>query len=151
MKLAEALKLRADLDVRLRELQTRLEANSKVQEGDEPSEDPAELLRELDSVSEQLEDLIWRINTTNASTVSADGMTLTRLIARRDVLMKRRAVLSSFLTSASERVDRYQRSEILVLSTVDVRELRKELDAISAEIRRTDSRIQELNWTTELD
>ena len=150
MKLAEALKLRADLDVRLRELQTRLEANAKVQEGDEPSEDPRELLQELDSVSEQLEDLIWRINTTNASTVSAEGATLTRLIARRDVLMKRRAVLSAFLTSASERVDRYQRSEILVLSTVDVRELRKELDAVSAEIRRPDSRIQELNWTTEL-
>lgn len=68
-----------------------------------------------------------------------------------DVLMERRAVLSAFLESASERIDRYQRSEILVLSTVDVRELIKQVDSLSAEIRRTDSATQELIWTTELN
>ena len=34
--------------------------------------------------------------------------------------------------------------------TVDVREIRRQADALSAEIRRTDNTIQELNWTTEL-
>ena len=41
-------------------------------------------------------------------------------------------------------------NEIAVHSTVDVREIRRQADALSAEIRRTDNTIQELNWTTEL-
>ena len=47
MKLAEALHLRADLQKRIAQLGERLQANAKVQEGDEPSEDPALLLSEL--------------------------------------------------------------------------------------------------------
>ena len=57
MKLAEALKLRADLNTRMSRLRNRLVVNSKVQEGDSPSEDPEELLAELEEVSGQLEEL----------------------------------------------------------------------------------------------
>lgn len=151
MKLAEALKLRADLNTRLSRLKVRLVANSKVQEGDSPSEDPGELLAELDEVTGQLEELIWRINTTNSRTVDAEGRTLTQLIARRDVLMLKEGALRDLLNSASNRIDRYSRNEIAIHSTVDVRELRLRADALSAEIRRTDNTIQELNWTTELE
>ena len=150
MKLTEALKLRADLNTRTSRLRNRLVVNSKVQEGDSPSEDPEELLAELEEVSGQLEELIWRINTTNCSTVDAEGRTLTQLIARRDVLIQRESIMRDLLNSASNRVDRYSRNEIAVHSTVDVREIRRQADALSAEIRRTDNTIQELNWTTEL-
>ena len=150
MKLAEALKLRADLNTRMSRLRNRLMVNSKVQEGDSPSEDPEELLAELEEVSGQLEELIWRINTTNCSTVDAEGRTLTQPIARRDVLIQKESILRDLLNSASNRVDRYSRNEIAVHSTVDVREIRRQADALSAEIRRTDNTIQELNWTTEL-
>ena len=54
MKLAEALNLRADISKRISQLSERLNANSKVQEGEEPSEDPKELLEELDRLTEQL-------------------------------------------------------------------------------------------------
>ncbi len=151
MKLAEALKLRSDLNVRLGQLRSRLVANSKVQEGDEPSEDPADLMRELDETASQLEELIWRINSTNCRTVSEDGRTITQLLARRDVLRVRESVMRGLLESASDRIDRYSRTEIVIHSTVDVRAVRMEVDAISAEIRRTDNAIQELNWTTELE
>ena len=151
MKLAEALKLRADLNTRMSRLRNRLMVNSKVQEGDSPSEDPEELLAELEEVSGQLEELIWRINTTNCSTVDAEGRTLTQLIARRDVLIQKESILRDLLNSASNRIDRYSRNEIAIHSTVDVRELRRRADALSAEIRRTDNTIQELNWTTELE
>ena len=123
MKLAEALKLRADLNTRMSRLRNRLVVNSKVQEGDSPSEDPEELLAELEEVSGQLEELIWRINTTNCSTVDAEGRTLTQLIARRDVLIQRESIMRDLLNSASNRVDRYSRNEIAVHSTVDVREI----------------------------
>ena len=49
MKLAEALSLRADLLKSIAQLKSRLKECSKVQEGDEPSENPEELLAQLNS------------------------------------------------------------------------------------------------------
>lgn len=150
MKLAEALSMRSDLNSRLYQLQVRLNNNSKVQEGEEPSEDPQALLTELDDVTFRLEDLVSRINLTNSRTVSSNGMTLTQLIAKRDVLTRKAEILRSFLDEASCKVGRGSASEIRVISTVDVRELRKKADILSEEVRITDTKIQELNWTTEL-
>lgn len=150
MKLAEALSMRSDLNTRLYQLQARLNNNSKVQEGEEPSEDPKALLAELDDVTSRLQGLISRINMTNSRTVSSDGSTLTQLIAKRDVLTRKAEILRSFLDEASCKVGRGSASEIRVVSTVDVRELRKTADSLSEEVRITDTRIQELNWTTEL-
>ena len=150
MKLAEALKMRSDLDIRLRQLETRLTNNSKVQEGDAPSEDPASLLIELDEMTMDLENLIRRINDTNSRTKSKDGIPLTGLLAKRDVLTRKCEILQALLNSASSRTERRLSSEIRIMSTVNVKELRKKVDAISKEIRLTDNTIQELNWTTEL-
>lgn len=36
------------------------------------------------------------------------------------------------------------------MSTVEVADIQKEVDVLSKELRETDERIQELNWTTEL-
>ena len=60
MKLAEALSIRKDLQKRIQQLGQRIQNNVKVQEGDEPLEQPTELLKELDACLTQLEDLIWR-------------------------------------------------------------------------------------------
>ncbi len=150
MKLAEALKMRSDQDIRLRQLETRLTNNSKVQEGDSPSEDPASLLTELDEMTKDLENLIRRINDTNSRTKAKDGASLTGLLAKRDVLTRKCEILQSLLNAASNRTERRASSDIRIMSTVDVKELRKKVDAISKEIRLTDNTIQELNWTTEL-
>ena len=48
MKLAEALQERADLNRRIEQLNARLYRNSKVQQGRNPEEDPAELISELE-------------------------------------------------------------------------------------------------------
>ena len=48
MKLAEALSIRKDLQKRVQQLGQRIQNNVKVQEGDEPSELPEELMKELD-------------------------------------------------------------------------------------------------------
>ena len=85
MKLAEALQERADLNRRIQQLQQRLENNAMVQEGEQPAEDPAELLAELDGCAASLETLIARINLTNCQT-QVGGESLTALLARRDVL-----------------------------------------------------------------
>lgn len=149
MKLAAALIERADLQTRLTQLQTRLLNNAKVQEGVKPNEDPKDLLKELDEVSKQLEDYIYRINMTNAATL-VDETPLTSLLAKKDVLTKKISILRAFLNESSALVDRYSLKEIKIDSTVDVTKLQKDLDALSKELRLLDQKIQEINWTTDL-
>jgi hypothetical protein len=149
MKLATALSERADIQRRLSELQTRLNQNAKTQEGEEPAEDPKTLLKELDNLLSRLEYLMVRINLTNSRTVS-EGQTMTELLARRDCLSKRLAVMRNFLENASAKVDRYSQKEIKILATVKVSALQKQVDEVSKELRLLDERIQSLNWTTEL-
>ena len=48
MKLAEALSLRKDLETRISKIKDRLENVVRIQEGDQPVEDPQELMNELD-------------------------------------------------------------------------------------------------------
>ena len=84
------------------------------------------------------------------SKVETDGVSMTMMIARRDCLKKRIAMLRGFLDCASSKVERYSRAEIAVHSTVDVKELQKQVDGLSRELRELDEKIQELNWTTEL-
>ncbi len=149
MKLATALSERADLQRRISELSGRLNNNAKVQEGEEPAENPLALLEELDGCLARLEDLIARINKTNNETKAGDR-TLTDLIARRDCLKQRVSILRSFLDECSEKVSRYSKAEIRILSTVPVAEMQKQVDGYSKQLRETDELIQELNWTTDL-
>ena len=149
MKLAEALNLRADLQQRVARMKERLSNNVKVQEGDEPAERPEALFAELEADITQLEKLIVRINNTNRDTVW-EGRTLTELIAAKDVLSLHLSVLRGTLESANVRSDRFSRNEIKFVRTVDVSELQKRVDALSKEIRELDAKLQQANWTTEL-
>ena len=149
MKLAEALILRADLQKRIDQLRVRLNNNAKVQENDEPSEKPEELLNELDNNINQLKILIKQINKTNCVTVSND-QTLADLIAERDTLTLKSNILRGFLNIAGQKVNLYSTTEIKIMSTVDVPALQKELDLLSKKIRETDTELQQANWLTEL-
>ena len=149
MKLAEALILRADLQKRIDQLRVRLNNNAKVQENDEPSEKPEELLNEVDNNINQLKILIKQINKTNCVTVS-NGQTLADLIAERDTLTLKSNILRGFLNIAGQKVNLYSTTEIKIMSTVDVPALQKELDLLSKKIRETDTELQQANWLTEL-
>ncbi|HLI70225.1 MAG TPA: DIP1984 family protein [Ktedonobacteraceae bacterium] len=150
MKLAEALVLRADVQKRLLQLRERLRLSALVQEGEQPPEDPQELLRQLNQLLEQLEGLIIQINRANMQTRLADGTILTDALARRDILMQRHSILNNLADTASNRMDRYGRSEIRKLSTVDVTALRQQMDEIARDLRELDIQIQATNWTSEL-
>lgn len=149
MKLAEALILRADLQKRLAQLRQRLAANARVQEGEQPAEDPMVLLSELDTMSEELETLLYRINITNGI-VSDAGVCMTALLAKRDVLRIRIETLREFVQQAAATVMRGTRTEVVIRSTVSVAEQQKKLDALSKELRDLEMRIQSLNWTSDL-
>lgn len=150
MKLAEALQIRADLQNRIAQIGTRLQNNATTQEGSEPAENPAELLKELDALLAQHEELVTRINITNSRTTDEKGETLTRLIARRDMLQKKVQMLRDLVGAASQLTNRYHLSEIRVISTINVADTQKKVDDMSKKLRETDIALQQLNWTVEL-
>lgn len=150
MKLALALSERADIQSRINDISSRLNRNAKVQEGEKPTEDPAELMREMEDLYEQLEKLISRINHTNNATKCGDD-TLTDLLAKRDCLNSKISYLRSFLKEASNLTGNYySKTEIKTHSTVPVPQIQKKVDALSKEFRELDDHIQEINWSVEL-
>ena len=149
MKLAEALSLRKDLQTRIEQLKVRLLNNVKVQEGEQPTEDPKELMAELNGCLDQLETLIFRINATNMQT-SEDGKTITQLNAERDVLKMRVDFLRNLSNNASQLNNRYSRTEIKTVATIEVKPLRKQIDKLSEALRKLDLKSQTLNFTTDL-
>ena len=138
MKLAEALQERADLKRNIANLRGRLERVVLVQEGEEPVEDPRELLKTLDESVARLEYLM------------AGGMTLTELIAKKDALLTRLAVYRDLVREAGCITDRASGSEIRVVAVVKASELQKEADRMSREIRVLDNTLQQTNWTVDL-
>lgn len=149
MKLAEALVQRSDMTKRLEQLKARLLRNAKVQEGDEPAEDPARLLVEYDHVAADLQRVIACINRTNSGTVF-DGGTLTDALAARDILRLRQGVYRDLAEEATLTWMIRTRSEVRWRPMISVAEIQKTADALAKDLRDLDSRIQEANWHTEL-
>lgn len=150
MKLAEALILRADCQRRIEQLKQRLLRSAKVQEGEEPPEDPAELRQELERISEELTQLIQHINKTNSVIELESGMTLSDALAVRDVLSIKRGIYRELAQSAVVTQDRYSKSEVKFRSTVNVAEIQKQADQLAKEHRELDAKIQAANWNTEV-
>jgi hypothetical protein len=150
MKLAEALIQRADAQKRIEQLKARIIRNARVQEGEEPAENPARLLEELEQLAANLGALIKRINRTNAQTAIAEGKTLSDALAERDILVVRRAAYQDLAQAASVTQDRYLRSELKFKSTVPVAETQARADDLARLHRELDAKIQETNWNTEL-
>ena len=149
LKIAEALILRADIQKRIAQLKTRLNNNAKVQEHEEPAENPQLLLTELDSLISQLNDLIIKINKTNTLS-KIDGISLVELIAKKDTLSQKAGILREFIEIASQKINLYSTTEIKVFSTINVPAQQKQLDKLSKEIRETDTKLQQANWTIDL-
>ena len=150
MKLAEALAERSDCQVRLEELKKRLLRVARVQEGEQPAENTADLLAEVDRTFARLEYLISAINRTNAGTTFDETHTISDAIALKDVTGKRRDLLGALAEAASTRQDRYSKSEVKFVATLPVADLQTQIDQLSKLYRQTDTRLQELNWRTEL-
>ena len=148
MKLAEALQERADLNRKIESLRVRLNTNAIVQEGEKTPEDPQELLKELNRCTARLEDLIKRINIINCFTI-VDGTSITAMLAKKDMLTTKIGVYRDFLGCASNVAQRAKRTEIKILSTVDVAALQKEIDDMARDLRLIDNKIQAANWATD--
>jgi len=81
------------------------------------------------------------------------GTVMTRLrdaLARRDMLSLRYSIITGLAETAANRIERYGRSEIRKISTVDVAALRRQLDEIARQRRELDTAIQATNWAVDL-
>lgn len=150
MLLAEALNERADAQRRLLDLRDRIGANARVQEGEQPPEDPRALLDQAIDVSERIRVLAVAVNVTNTATRLPDGTTVTAALARRDALGRRIRVVTEAAKHAVDKVARWGRAEIREVAMLDVAALRAEADRLAGERRALDAELQRINWTTEL-
>lgn len=150
MKIAEALSIRADAQRKVEQLRSRITANARFQEGEEPAEDSAELLVEAEQVLTELETWISRINRSNSRVDLGTDGTMTEALAKRDVLRLRHSVLIAAADAAAGNSFRQLRSELRQISALPVRELRARADAVAQQLRELDVRIQQANWAHDL-
>ena len=150
MKLAEALLLRSELQKKFENLQNRIFANIKVQDNDKPLENPMTLTDEAFETSEQLCELIKKINNCNNTTKLPTGQTLSEAIVERDMLLKKRNLLASIASRALEKDYRLTHTEVKMNVVVSIETTQKQIDELSKQFRELDTQIQAINWTTEL-
>ena len=153
MKLAEALAMRADSVKRIEQLRGRIDGNARFQEGEEPAEDAAALLAEVGDVLDEFENLVRRINRTNAASRIDGDTTVTDALARRDALRLRHSIVTGAADAAVGRdrgYGRQLRSELKMLSALPVASLRAQADELARELRELDVRIQRANWEIDL-
>ncbi|OOR98896.1 hypothetical protein B0187_06435 [Haemophilus paracuniculus] len=150
MKLAEALIERADLQRRLAQLSQRLQQNAQYQEGEQPSENPQDLLAEYQRTSTQLTTLIVQINQANQRINLSSGMSMIEALAKRDQLKATHAMLIALADRAMPEQSRYSRSEIKMLAAVDIKAIRQQADQVAKQHRELDTQIQQTNWLSDL-
>lgn len=149
MKLAEALQERADLNRNIEQLQSRLNNNVLVQEGEEPAEDPQKLKEMLDESIARLAYLIKCINQTNCQTI-IDGKSLTEMIAQKDALSLKIHAYKDIVYTAAQSVYRARNTEIKIKQTINVASWQAEIDQMAKNLRLLDNKLQENNWQTDL-
>lgn len=149
MRVAEALAERGDCQKRIEDLKKRLARCARVQEGEQPPENPAELLAEVDRVFDRFLHLVTSINRTNAATTFEGAKTVSDAIAEREAIGKKRDLLAQLAETAGTRQDRYSKSEVKFIATVSIAALQKQADLLSKQFRELDTKIQELNWKTD--
>ena len=151
MKLAEALLLRSEYQNKIDNLHQRIIINLKVQENEKPHEDPNALISELMKLNDELCALVKKINKKNNEVLLENGQTITEALAERDMLIKKRNLLSVIVTNAGQKEFRLTHSEVKIHVTIDIAKIQKEIDAISQKYRQIDTQIQSQNWTVDID
>jgi hypothetical protein len=151
MKLAEALLLRADVQKKLASLQARAQKYAVIQEGERPAEDPQAILRQIEAVAGELQQLVFAINRANLQHRVRTGESLTEALAKRDCLALRHRILQSVLDVCAKPPERYGVKEIRWVTSVDVVALQGQVDELAKQIRELNAAIQEAGWQVELE
>ncbi|MCL2320830.1 MAG: DIP1984 family protein [Oscillospiraceae bacterium] len=151
MKLAEALLLRSEYQKKIESLKQRILVNVKVQENEEPFENPKDLLNEIFKIEEQLCDLVKKINHNNFKIKLPSGESLADAIANRNMILKKISMLKSIPERVNEKDYRLTHTEVKMHVTLNISEIQKQIDSLSKSYRELDTQIQGVNWTSDFD
>ncbi|MCL8009090.1 DIP1984 family protein [Gelidibacter japonicus] len=146
IKLAEGLLLRADLMKKIEHLQNRIRPVLIVSDDKLPQEDPDKLLAQLRKAIQDLESIIIRINKTNNEIQVEGEGSLMEALAKRDSLK----MLSEKLRNIRYAAQVDNSGDTNLKTTIDIKKLQVEMDQVGRAFREIDSKIQEINWLTEL-
>ena len=146
MKLAEGLLLRADLTKKIEHLVNRIRPVLIVSDEKKPQEDPIKLLALLRKANKDLESIVVKINRTNNETYIGEGETVMEALAKRDSLK----LLSEKLRIIRQGAQINNMGSYRQIATVDIKALQIEIDQTGRAFREIDSKVQEINWLTEL-
>ena len=152
MKLAELLIKRKAAKGNLAFLEGRLKANARVQEGEAPQERPEEILTKILEAIDAIAEYTRIINHANMSTPwrGPEGSYLSDALCDRDALSKKRRVLAAALEAIQAERPRFGRMEIKYVPVLEAKYLIAQIDAATAQYAELETRIQQVNWTTEV-
>lgn len=153
MKLGEALALRADLQKRMHRVQALVLENATVQEGDAAAIDPGGLLGEYRRLADEHESLVRRINRTNVGArIDAFGepLSLADAVVRRERIAREAKLLREVAREALPKRNRYLRTEVKHIPTLDVPRILAEADRLSKAHRELDTLVQRANWEVDM-
>ena len=146
MKLAEGLLLRSDLMKKIEHLQNRIRPVLIVSDDKQPQEDPEKLLAQLRKAIQDLETIVVRINKTNNETIVEGEGSLMEALAKRDSLK----MLAEKLRTIRYAAQINNSGDANLKTTISIKKLQIEMDQAGRAFREIDSKIQEINWLTEL-
>ena len=155
MKIAEGLITKADLEDKIYNLYSRASSNLLVQEGEDVQEDPIKLIQSIEEANSSLVELKSKIHKANSQYMLVDedgnslGMTIQEGLARVEGLISLASKLRNLAEKATPQ-NRYSKSEIKFLTTVDAQELQAKADELSMKARNLDIAIQRTNWIVDL-
>lgn len=149
MKIAEALMIKNDYQQKLNSLKQRINKNVLVKEGDDPSEDPNELIKQAFRISQELQTFISNIHLTYAKTKLSDGRSFINIINQRDDFNEKYQILLQAIQH-SEQFNHCNASEIKWKKIISVARLQKQADELGLKIRELNMKIQEANWQIEM-
>jgi hypothetical protein len=158
MKLATLLNKRSDLQKTLKTLESRMQNNLLVQEGDAAQEPPHELIADYVDLSSEWAHVVKtinRINTQSRGPIEIDGASydnLSEIIVERDRLTSIVNMYKKVLDGSVVRLGHFgSRNEIKQRVVLNVRDIRAEADAFAKRLRIIDEILQEFNWTIDVD
>ena len=148
MKLAEALINRKQLKDKIKTIENNLLQEIRVPEDENVEAEVNESMTVLNNTYFELEDINKRIHKTNYETI-VDGERLSDIILKRDIIKSKHFSKNGILIRAKTR-ERYTADDIKYKVTINVLDLKQEVNQLAAKFREFDVKIQQENWKVDL-
>lgn len=151
MKLAEALLLQDHHINRIMSLKIRINHQVLIPDGDEPSEDPNELLKTIFTLNAELQQLHHQIHLTHVQSVLNTGERLLDLLVERDTLNEQYKILNEAIKHTFLDNNHLIKNQNKWIKAIPVSRLQKYADDINNRLYQLNSKIQAATWNIELE